>query len=97
MSNFVAASNNGAFGTLAFSVQFGKSEILRGARTFALTIAVLAVIFFLVLGVVMARAKLSDKIFGLVERLFIGFVLFWMFAMSFYLGRLASNPLVKTS
>jgi hypothetical protein len=70
----------GALGTLWVSLRGGSDPVLRGARTFAVPISIVAVISLVIL-----FGTLSGAIGGLVERVFIGSVLVWMLAMSVYL------------
>jgi len=71
----------GAFGELTLSLQFGRVEALRGARVWALAIAVFSVLAFILF------VSTAGPLWGLVERVFIGSVLLWLAAVSAHLAR----------
>ena len=84
----VLAFLGGAFGSLLISIRLGEDEVLRGARSFALPIALLAVLSCLVvLALPSAAPRLSGQIGGLTERTFLGLVLLWILAVSIYAWR----------
>jgi hypothetical protein len=70
----------GAFGVIMMSSRFGNSQVLQGARKIALPIAALAIVFLFI-----GLGTISGPIGGLTERIFLGFVLLWEAAVSFYL------------
>jgi hypothetical membrane protein len=72
----------GSFGALMLSLQFSKSEALRKAKTPALVIAVLSVVFLFV-----GFGTIAGPIGGLTERMFLGSVLLWQLVVSFHLAR----------
>jgi len=70
-------------GALSLSRSFSRESLLDGAAGYAETIAILAVVAFLVLlfgPAVLPRA--SAKFGGLTERVFLGLVLLWMLTIS---------------
>jgi hypothetical membrane protein len=78
----VLAFLGAAFGTLSLSRAFRRDPALKGLR-YAMPIAVMAVVSFLVLfGGQVIFPHASAKVGGLVERVFIGLVLGWMLAIS---------------
>lgn len=76
----------GSLGALMLTLQFSKSEPLREARTRALVIAALSVVFLLV-----GFGTIASSIGGLTERIFLGSVLLWQLVVSFHLARRKSG------
>jgi hypothetical membrane protein len=75
-----------AFGILSLSRRFALDPALKGVARYAMPIAVLAVVFFLVLyGGEFILPHLSARIGGLTERIFIGLVLVWMLTVSAFM------------
>jgi hypothetical membrane protein len=88
----VLAFLGGAFGELSLSLRFGPNNKWSALKRYALPISVLAVIFCLVdLGLPFLAHHLAASIGGLVERIFLGFVLLWMAVVSAYLIRQGST------
>jgi hypothetical protein len=80
----VVAFTGGAFGAVFLSRHFSSEDRLRGVSTTARLVAVLAVVFyFLTLGALFIRR--IAHVFGLLERLFIGFVLLWILIVALQL------------
>ncbi|HXQ49393.1 MAG TPA: DUF998 domain-containing protein [Thermoplasmata archaeon] len=78
----------GAVGVFALADHFGESESLRPAKGFALPFAILVVVLFVVeITAGFAVPRIADQYRGLTERLFLGSVLAWIFAISVYLVR----------
>jgi len=84
----VLAFIGGALGTYWLATRFEGSPVLRPARGWAVPLAVLCLALLVVelLGGLLV-ARLADQYGGLIERLFIGSVLLWMFLVAAYLFR----------
>jgi hypothetical membrane protein len=92
----VLAFLGGAFGELSLSLRFGPNNKEHALKRYALLISVLALIFCLIdLGLPFVAPHLATSVGGLVERIFLGFMLLWMAVVSFYLirkGSLSDKP-----
>jgi hypothetical membrane protein len=78
----------GAVGTLVLSASFKRAEILHGVRRIAMAISVLAVVFLILeYALPFATPKFAANYGGLVERIFIGLVILWVFVVSIYLQK----------
>ncbi len=78
----------GALGVLSLSLQFERDPALRGARKFALPIAVVAVLFFVLLfGLPFSAPHFASRVGGVTERVLIGSVLLWILYVSVFLSR----------
>jgi Protein of unknown function (DUF998) len=80
----LVAFTGGAFGTLLLSLHFRAEDRLRGISSGARLIAGLAVIFYFVTFAGFFIRRIAH-VFGLVERLFIGFVLLWILVVALQL------------
>jgi hypothetical membrane protein len=78
----------GAFGALRLSMHFGESRALRGIKTAALAISIIALMaVVLELGLPFVLPHLASRFGGLVERVFLGAVLLWIAVVSAHLLR----------
>jgi hypothetical membrane protein len=76
----------GAVGVYLLASHFEQSDALRGARSFALPLATLVIVLLVVeLVAGFAVPRLSERIGGLTERLYLGGVLAWILLVSLYL------------
>ncbi|MGB6442341.1 MAG: DUF998 domain-containing protein [Thermoplasmata archaeon] len=80
---FVAA----AVGEILLSLRFGDDPRLAELRTPALAVSALAFLSMVVLYLVDARPRIASEAFGLIERVFLAFVLLWMLVVALYLLR----------
>jgi hypothetical protein len=80
----LVAFTGGAFGTLLLSLHFTADDRLRGISTSARLIAALGVLFYVATAAAFFIRRLAH-VFGLLERLFIGFVLLWIFVVALQL------------
>lgn len=82
----IIAFIGGAFGTLSLSMHFGESGATRGAKTLAKVLSGIAVLSWAIeFGLPFVLPHFANKIAGLTERLFLGSVLLWIFAISLYM------------
>ena len=88
----VVTFTGGAIGVYLLSRSFGKSAALRDARSWALPLATLCVILLgaEVIGGILVQS-IAGSVGGLIERLFIGSVLLWVFLVSLFLARRAGR------
>jgi len=78
----------GAVGVFALADHFGDSEILRPAKRSAMAFSFVVIVLFVVeVGAGAVVPRLAADVSGLVERMFLGSVLLWIFLVSFYLAR----------
>jgi len=76
----------GAFGALIFAQKLQKVHELRGLSRLAMPLSVLAVILWIIEFLSFIAPHLNASIGGLIERLFLGSVLFWIGTVSAYLA-----------
>jgi hypothetical protein len=76
-----------AVGELLLSVRCAEDPRLAPFRPAALAFSLSALVSLLALFYIQLRPHLFDAVFGLVERVFIGFVLLWILAVAVYLLR----------
>jgi hypothetical membrane protein len=78
----------GAVGVFALADHFHEVEVLRSAKRFAFPIAIVVVLLFVVeITGGFALPRISDRLGGLIERVFLGSVLAWVLIVSVYLAR----------
>jgi hypothetical membrane protein len=78
----------GAVGVFALADHFDKNDAFRNAKPFAFPFSFVVVILFVVeVTGGFAVPRIADHYGGLIERLFIGSVLAWIFAVSVFLAR----------
>jgi hypothetical protein len=84
----VLAFLGGALGTYWLASRFSESAVLRPAEPWAVGLAVMCIVLVVVelLGGILL-VRLSAVAGGLVERVFLGSVLLWLFLVSVYLAR----------
>jgi hypothetical protein len=82
----------GAVGAVLLSSQFGAEGRLASFRTPALLVSVLGVLALLALFVADARPRIGAEVGGLLERIFLGFVLLWMALVALRLLRSEARP-----
>jgi hypothetical protein len=84
----IVAFLGGALGTYWLATRFGESPSLRPARAWAKALSILCLVLVAVelLGG-MLIARLSGDVGGLLERLFLGSVLLWLFLVAIFLAR----------
>lgn len=76
-----------AVGELLLALHFRDEPRLAEFATPALVVSVLGVLALVAEFAVIARPRAASEVFGLVERIFIGFVLLWMLLVSLHLLR----------
>lgn len=73
----------GAFGALRLSLQFGENPRLRGIKSAALAISIIAVVAVIIeLGLPFVAPHFASRFGGLTERIFLGAVLLWIAIVS---------------
>jgi hypothetical protein len=84
----VLAFIGGALGTYWLATRFERSPVLRPVHGWATALAIVCLLLLVVelLGGLLV-ARLADRYGGLIERLFLGSVLLWMFLVAAYLYR----------
>ncbi|MGA8303339.1 MAG: DUF998 domain-containing protein [Thermoplasmata archaeon] len=88
----------GAVGVFLLASHFERNEFLKEAGSFALPLAALALVLLVVeLGAGIAVPRLSVRIGGLTERLFLGSILGWILLVSLYLLRQPAQVLTSGS
>jgi hypothetical protein len=80
----LVAFTGGAFGTLFLSLHFSAEDRLRSIGTIAEVVAALAVLMYFATASALLVRRFAH-VFGLVERLFIGFVLLWILIVALQL------------
>jgi len=89
----IIAFIGGAFGALAISQKLGQNQIFQGLRRFALPLSVVVLVFWVIeFALPFVAPHLNNRIGGLTERLFLGSVLLWLGAVSFYIATRVRRP-----
>ena len=89
----VLAFLGGALGTYWFATRFEHSAVLRPAQGWSLALAGVTILLVVVelVGANLVH-RVADEAGGLIERLFLGSVLLWIFLVSAYLARSRTAP-----
>ena len=87
-----------AIGTLSLSRAFQRDPTLEGVGSYAVPLAVLALVFFFLLyGGQLVFPHATARVGGLVERVFIGLVLAWILTVSALMFRRSVRPTAAPS